>query len=225
MLKLKSTCEKSKDAAVLDSQVTPPWHKKSLQDKGQRLITVAGVESKVGATHLALSLGCKARDRDINCAVILSSDSFEALKRYYVLTVREEPRSAGKESRQFASLSGLSIMSGVLPGDLDGYQLLIWDCGSLPQGQRRFASGDLRCLISGGQPWELLPLNEVLMNLDYEELSTYAICVRGAAEHDIDHLRQQMAGKVPFITIMHKPEWGEVKLREDLLAILRLAKY
>jgi len=223
MLKLRSIREKSRGINIPEPKAAITGRKNNPIDSGQCLVTVAGVEPKVGTTHLALSLGCKARDRDINCAVILPSHSFEALKKYYVLTVREEPRCADNEPRQFADLSGLSIMSGVLPGDLEGYQLLIWDCGSLPQGQRRFASGDLRCLVSGGQPWELLPLNEVLMNLDYEGLRTYAICVRGAAEHDIDHLRQQMAGRVPFITIMHKPEWGEVKLREDLLAILRLA--
>ena len=191
----------------------------------QFLISIAGVEAKVGATHLALSLAVKASLRNISCAVIISQASFEALKDYYVLSIREELPEGQKEPRQFASFSGISIMAGVLPGDLEGYQLLIWDCGSLPQGLRCFSSGDLRCLVSGGQAWELAPLSVFLKNLSYEEFSSYALCIRGASDSDFDYLQQQIAGRLAMTKVLHKPDWTDVTLREDLVAILRLAGY
>jgi len=208
-----------------DSRNRNPWLKKETGRSGQFLITIAGVEPKVGATHLALSLAAKASLRAINCAVIISPASFAALKNYYVLSLREEPAEGQKEARQFANFSGISIMSGVLPGDLEGFQLLIWDCGSLPQGSRRFSSGDLRCLVSGGQAWELAPLSVYLKDLAHEEFSQHALCIRGASDADFDYLRQQMAGRLAITKIFHKPDWTDVALREDLLTILRLAGY
>ncbi|MCL2525946.1 MAG: hypothetical protein FWE46_02705 [Coriobacteriia bacterium] len=202
-----------------------PWSKQPPLKKTQTLVTVAGLEHKVGATHLALSLALKASKRSLATGIILSPESFDALAQYYVISVREESCGQGKKVKRFASFAGLSIMSGVLPGDLEGFDLLVWDCGLLPHAHRRFASGDLCCLVSGGQPWELEPLSILLMNLSYAELEQYVICLRGARETDFEHIRSQMAGKVPCISIMHKPEWSEVELREDLTLILRLAGF
>ena len=214
----------------------------SMFDSEQRLITVAGTESKVGATHLTLSLGAKASLRSISCAVILSKASFYSLRQYYHLKVYEEPsqlspRAQNKsynqakssitadltEVRQFASINGLSLMSGVLPSDLDGYQLIIWDCGVLPKGSRKFALGDLCCLVSGGQPWELDPLHKLLMEMDASDFLRHAICIRGVSEDGYDHLKSQMRGRLECVNLQHKADWTEVQLREDLLAILRLA--
>lgn len=234
MLKLKSAKTRQgsgSDSLRPDSNIPRqnPWSKggfaKDRIPHEQFLVTIAGVESKVGATHLALSLAAKASLRNINCAVIISSASFEALKDYYVLSIREQPTEGQKEPRQFASFSGISIMAGVLPGDLEGYQLLIWDCGSLPQGLRRFSSGDLRCLVSGGQAWELAPLSAFLKDLNYEEFAPYALCVRGASDSDFDYLQQQVAGRLAITKILHKPDWTDVTLREDLVTILRLTGY
>ena len=224
MLKLRSERTRSAPAPDLVQKSSFSQTKGTAVDSKQVLITIAGVEAKVGATHLALSLALKASQCDMNCAVIIAPESFEALKQYYFLSVHEilgEGQSS--EARQFATFAGLNIMTGILPGDLEGFRLVIWDCGRLPQAQRRFLSGDLCCLLSGGQAWELGPLNEVLMNLSYEELNRYLVCIRGAAESELDHLQQQMAGKLACINIMHKPDWSDVALREDLVAILRYA--
>ena len=229
MLKLKLAYPKAK------SKVAPAKKRATsqtvLRDKGllaasdeHILVTVAGIEAKVGATHLALSLALKASQRGINCAVIISSESFEALRHYYVLSVREElHEEQGIELRQFALFAGLNIMAGVLPSDLEGFQLIVWDCGQFEQGQRCFSRGDVCCLLSGGQPWELAPLSSLLMKLSYEELSRYLICIRGASESDFDHIKQQMAGKLPCVPLLHKPDWSDVVLREDLITILRHA--
>jgi hypothetical protein len=200
------------------------WRKEAVTKGEQTLVTVAGIEAKVGATHFALSLAVKASQQDINCALILPAKSFEALRHYYVMSVREEVQGEQKETRQFANFAGLNIMAGVLPGDIEGFQLVIWDCGRLAQGQRRFSSGDLCCVVSGGQPWELLPLNALLTELSYEELRNYAICIRGASESDFHHIKQQIANKLPCINILHKADWSDVKLREDLVTILRLVR-
>ena len=232
MLKLKSANTKLRPVPNPAEQVPAPWKKKETERSEQILITVAGVEPKVGATHLALSLAIKAHQRNINCALIVSHETFEALRQYYLLSVKEEPSfsSSGTqerggrcdEVRQFANFSGLSIMSGVLPGDLEGYQLLIWDCGSLPAAQRRFLRGNLRCLVSGGQPWELAPLISLLDSMNYAEMLNYVVCIRGASDPDFEHIKSQMAGKLPCIKTFHKTDWSDVKLREDLVAILRL---
>ncbi|MCL2437675.1 MAG: hypothetical protein FWE48_03225 [Coriobacteriia bacterium] len=210
-----------------------PWSKGTNRSSGQFLITVAGAEPKAGATHLALSLAVKAHKRNINCALIVSHESFEALRQYYVLSVREdsigaqsgaEKRGAQSSLRQFASFAGLSIMAGVLPSDLEGYQLIIWDCGSLPKAQRRFSRGNLCCLVSGGQPWELIPLDNLLNDMSYDDMSRHVICVRGVTESELNHIKQQMAGKVRCLGILHKPDWTDVRLREDLVTILRLTE-
>jgi len=228
MLKLKSATLKSNSAAIQTDSFFRT--RRNVVQNEQILITIASVEAKAGATHLALSLALKASQRGLSTAVILSHESFEALKQYYVLSVREEPSKEqkgeqGREPRQFASFAGLSIMAGVLPGDLEGFQLLIWDCGSLPQGKRCFSSGNLRCIVSGGQAWELAPLNALLMDLDYRELARYAVCIRGASEPDYHHIKQQMLDRLPCINMLHKPDWTDVQLREDLVAILRLVGY
>jgi len=189
----------------------------------QVLVTIAGVDRKVGATHLALSFALKASERGISCGVILPEESFEALKQYYVLSVREETSDrAGSTSRQFATFAGISIMCGVLPGDLEGFQLLIWDCGILTEGKRRFLSGDLRCIVSGGQALELAPLNALLAVASYEDLSNCAVCIRGASQEDFDFIHKQMAGKVSCIAVQYKPDWSDTTLREDLVVLLRL---
>jgi len=225
MVKLKEVPIAINSGPNVLSKRDAAWHKGMPGKKEQFLITVAGLESKSGATHLCLSLALKASQRGINCAVILSQKCFDALRYYYVLNIYEEAENGQSEARQFANFAGLSIMSGVLPGDIEGYQLIVWDCGTLPRGQRRFARGDLRCIVSGGQAWELTPLNDLLMSLDYEELKYCAACIRGASLSDYIHIEQEMAGRLPCINILHKADWTDVAMREDLLAILRLAGF
>jgi len=224
MLKFKSAPVVD-DSALIESKEINPWRKGAAKKKEQFVITVAGVEQKSGVTHLCLSLALKASQRGINCAVILPRESFDALRHYYVLSASEETGGSQKEPRQFAHFAGLNIMSGVLPGDLEGYQLIVWDCAVLPQGQRRFSHGDLRCIVSGGQAWELTPLSNLLAHIDYAELKYCVACIRGAAQSDYLHIEQQMAQKLPCINILHKADWTDVALREDLLAILRLARF
>ena len=113
-------------------------------------------------------------------------------------------------------------MCGVLPGDLDGFQLLVWDCGLLGESKRRFASGDLCCVVSGGQAWELAPLNALLLATSYEDLGNYVVCIRGIDQDDFDYICQQMAGKLPCVFVQHKPKWSDLTLREDLVTLLRL---
>ena len=226
MLKLRSAQTKLESKTITRQRSTSTRTRKpTAANDAQTLVTIAGVEAKVGTTHLALSLALKASQRGISCAVIIPHLSFEALKQYYVLSVREDKSEGqGGEPRQFATFAGLNIMAGILPGDLEGFQLIVWDCGSLPLGQRRFSSGDLCCLLSGGQAWELAPLNALLAKLSYEELSRYLVCIRAVPESDFDHIVEQMAGKLPCVHLLHKTNWGDVVLREDLIAILRHAQ-
>jgi hypothetical protein len=202
----------------------------------QFLLTIAGVEPKVGATHLALSLSAKARQHNISVALIISRESFEALRCYYHLSIEDDVSCASgeigqkpgaeaheREPRQFASLMGVSVMSGILPGDLEGYQLVVWDCGSLPHAKRRFNRGDLCCLVSGGQAWELLPLNNFLQALDYEDAFKTAVIIRDVGESDFNYIKQQMAGRLNCLKLLHRPDCFDLSFREDLTAILRLA--
>ncbi|MCL2606197.1 MAG: hypothetical protein FWD93_02840 [Coriobacteriia bacterium] len=216
---LGTELRKSRTAAIPHQGL--PAKKNTTKDT-RILVTIAGLEPKVGATHLALSLALKASEQGKSCGIILPEKNFDSMKECYVLSVREET-AAGQRRRQFASFAGISIMSGVLPGDLEGFQLLIWDCGVLSEGARRFASGDLRCIVSGGQAWELAPLNALLLSTSYEDLRGLAVCIRGVSQDDFNHIHKQMAGKIPCVFVQHKPTWNDISLREDLVALLRLA--
>ena len=198
------------------------FSRKSRDEDNAFVITVAGLEPKVGATHLALSLAAKLSTRT-DCGLIVPEDTFEALNQYYFLSTHSEGVGRRGEARRFARIGGLTLMSGVLPGDISGFSILVWDCGNLVTGQRCFARGDLACLVAGGQAWELTPLNAYLMTTPYKDLERVVLCLRGIEEEDYRFLQQQMAGKLRCVQVLHKPNWADSTLREDVGEVLKYA--
>ena len=185
------------------------------------LITVAGIERKVGATHFAFSLAAKASDGKRNCGLLVSKETFELMNHYFVLKTQSGRKNKQSEERRFASLGSVTLMCGTLPGDVEGFDVLVWDCSTLSQAGRCFTRGNLCCLVAGGQPWELGVLNEVLSTKPYEELEQMVLCLRGIGEDDFVHIKRQMAGRLRCLSVMHKPDWADGTLREDLTEALR----
>jgi hypothetical protein len=180
-----------------------------------KLITVTGIETKTGATHLALSLCAKALAKGKVCGLIVAPACFDMLCRYFVVKIRQPDAD-----RRIADFGGLQLMTGMLPGELSALDLLVWDLGLYEQSIRSFSQGDLRLLLSGGQAWELGPLNELLSDMPYESMEKLVICLRGIAAEEAGYLREQLRRRLRSIVIQHQPDWTQHILRDDTAEIL-----
>jgi hypothetical protein len=183
------------------------------------LITIASMDRKAGATHLALSLSAKATTRGQRCGLIVSAECFEALQQFYVVV----PQNSQESQRRIARMGELTLMSGVLPGEVSGLDVLTWDLGLYAHSTRSFAKGDTRLLVSGGQPWELGPLSELLRQLPWEACEGLCLCLRGIDAATHDWLKGQLASRVKSVAVQHKCDWTDTRLRDDLAQLLEMA--
>ncbi|MDR1776031.1 MAG: hypothetical protein LBS17_06300 [Actinomycetes bacterium] len=186
-----------------------------------RLITISGMDRKVGVTHLGLSLALKLNDRGLKTALLLSYETYNQLNQYFILK-RCTERTTREGKSYSADLAGVQLFSNAMPGDIEGFDVLVWDCGELGHNRRSFDHGTVRLIVSGGQPWELAPLNTFLVTENAEKLRSYTLCFAGIDDDAYQHMALQVKDCMPCIKVQHQPAWNKIDMREDLNEIINL---
>ena len=192
-----------------------------VQIVGRPVITIAGITSRVGTTHLALSLAeYFQHTMKLSCGLIVPSKTFEDIEGYYGIddVVLD---STGKKKGKF---DGVIIATEMFAGDISSdVDVVVWDIGIYSPSDPQFKSGSLRLLVSGGAGWEIEPINELLLTEAKEELRNLWIAFTLTPEAEyLEHV-DQLEGFTKAMQIDVCTDWAEPRGRKDLPEIAKLA--
>jgi hypothetical protein len=179
---------------------------------GTPVITVAGAQSRVGTTHLALSLGRALQARGLRTGVIVPALTLAALGDTYDLDIG--PLGPGHR----ALFDGLMIATDVTPGDLAACEVVVWDCGVFGEAATVFKMGAVRCLVFGGCEWELGSISEIVSSEPEDVLEGFTFCVTLATEQDFALCAEDLAG-LSCLQVAYPSDWKDGE-RADLAPIV-----
>lgn len=180
---------------------------------GTPIVTVAGAQHRVGATHLALSLGRVLQAQGLRAAVIVPTVTLAALGDTYELDF------TGLGRGQRTDFDGLTLATDVTPGDLADAEVVVWDTGVYEDSAGVFKLGAVRCLVFGGCEWELGPISAIVSSEPEDVIAGFTYCVTLATEDDFAMCAEDLAG-LSCVHIAFPSDWKNGTMRPDLAGIV-----
>ncbi|MHB1017066.1 MAG: hypothetical protein ACYC2X_04165 [Coriobacteriia bacterium] len=180
---------------------------------GTPIVTVAGAQHRVGATHLALSLGRVLQAQGLRAAVIVPAVTLAALGDTYELDFN------GLGRGQRTDFDGLTLATDVTPGDLADAEVVVWDTGVYEDSAAVFKLGAVRCLVFGGCEWELGPISAIVSSEPEDVIAGFTYCVTLATEDDFAMCVEDLAG-LSCVRIAFPSDWKDGATRSDLAGIV-----
>jgi len=188
---------------------------------GTPTITLAGVQSRVGTTHLALSIAEYINSKlKLSCGLIIRKETYDFLAEYFEV---EEVHNERYGTNAF-KLGGILVVSEIVAGDISAdVDSVVWDLGVFDAGSTEFKQGDVRLLVSGGAEWEMGPLNEIVDSLPLADLKDICAAFTLTPNALFEDYKEMMGEVANTIRVDVNLEWHNIADRKDLPVIAKMA--
>lgn len=170
------------------------------------LIGIAGTQSRIGCTHICISLASflKKRGYDVAAVEFAENNAFDYIKKSY-----------GKNGKQpLFTINGVDYYSQMKLEDViqvlsnSSYHFLIMDLGVLQEcDMAMYHKCDMRLLICGSKPWENIYTYELFKTMDSGLLQQLHFIFNLTAETMQREIRKEMSGlnRVYFFPLTDDP--------------------
>jgi len=175
------------------------------------VIAVAGVGSRVGTTHLALSLARTLADDGHPVAAVMTNEAhWRSIAAGYEGVVIDEGRSRFE-------LDGLALYLGA-PARPADYRYIVLDLGVYDAGDAvEFKRSPVRVLVSGSTEWDLAETT-ALLRAD-TQVAGYTFGFTFTSPELAEYIAANMPG-VSVIPVPYNPDWTSVGGVSDALRAL-----